>query len=56
MTDKTFMITNLCALLTPLSGSRCQPIAYTLDSRGAIGNTLVIGWKEALRLAVAEFA
>jgi hypothetical protein len=56
VTDKIFTITDLYALLTPLSGARRRPIAYTLDSRGTIDNTLVLGWKEALRLPVTEFA
>lgn len=56
MTYKTFTLGDLRALLAPLSNTRKQAVLYTLDTHGTLDHTTILGWKEALRMPVSEFA
>jgi hypothetical protein len=56
MTYKTFTLGDLRALLAPLSNTRKQAVLYTLDMHGTLDHTTILGWKEALRMPVSEFA
>jgi hypothetical protein len=56
MTYKTFTLGDLRTLLAPLPTTRKQAVLYTLDTRGTLDYTTVLGWKEALRTPASEFA
>jgi hypothetical protein len=43
-------------LLAPLSNTRKQAVLYTLDTRGTLDHTMILGWEEALRMPATEFA
>jgi hypothetical protein len=56
MTYKTFTLGDLRALLAPLSNVRKQAIFFTLDTHGTLDDTVLLGWKEGLRLQTTQFA
>ncbi|RKR45926.1 hypothetical protein [Paraburkholderia sp. BL17N1] len=56
MAYKTFTLGDLRALLAPLPTTRKQAVLYTLDTHGTLDHTMILGWKEALRMPAGDFA
>jgi hypothetical protein len=56
MAYKNFTLGDLRTLLAPLSNTRKQAVLYTLDTHGTLDHTIILGWKEALRMPASEFA
>lgn len=59
MTYRTFTLGDVNALLAPLSNTRKQAVLFTLDTRGTRGtldDTVMLGWKEGLRMQTTQFA
>ncbi|MDP9155272.1 MAG: hypothetical protein M3O74_13590 [Pseudomonadota bacterium] len=56
MTYKTFTLGDLRTLLAPLSNTRKQAVFYTLETHGTLENTMILGWKEALRTPATDLA
>ena len=56
MTYRTFMLTDLNALLAPLSNTRKQAVLFTLDTHGTLDDTVMLGWKEGLGMQTTQFA
>jgi len=56
MAYKTFTLGDLRALLAPLPNTRKQAVLYTLDTHGTLDHTMILGWKEALRMPASDFA
>jgi len=55
MSYKVFTLADLRALLAPLSTVRRAAVLYTLDARGSLDDTVILEWKEALRMQHTEF-
>lgn len=55
MPCKTFTLADLRALLAPFSTVRRAAVLYTLDARGSLDDTVILGWKEALCMQHTEF-
>ncbi|MFP3609148.1 hypothetical protein SB778_03425 [Paraburkholderia sp. SIMBA_050] len=56
MAYKTFTLGDLRTLLAPLPNTRKQAVLYTLDTHGMLDHTMILGWKEALRMPASDFA
>lgn len=56
MTYRTFTLGDLRALLAPLSNTRKQAVLFTLETRGTLDDTVLLGWKEGLRKQTTDFA
>jgi hypothetical protein len=56
MTYKTFTLGDLRTLLAPLPTTRKQAVLFTLDTHGTLDHTVLLGWKEGLRMPWTDFA
>lgn len=56
MTYRTFTLGDLNALLAPLSNTRKQAVLFALETHGTLDDTVMLGWKEGLRMQTTQFA
>ncbi|KVH05388.1 hypothetical protein WS84_28040 [Burkholderia anthina] len=56
MNNKHFTLGDLRVMLAPLSIARRSAVLFALDTHTSIEDSVLLGWKEALRRNYSEFA